>query len=168
MSSPVAGSFDPLLCARRGEQLQACLPIAVLPRLVSQLAEPSGEVAYALEGGVDEQGVHYLRCRVQATVTLLCQRCLQPMSWPVDSESRLGLVPEGQAGQDLPEGYEPYEWPGGAVEIAALVEDELLLALPIAARHAVLECPAEPADQREETRSESPFAVLTKLKPTQT
>lgn len=144
------------------------MPIAALPRLPALLAEPTGEVEYVLEGGVDGQGVHYLRGRVRATVILLCQRCLQPMAWPVDAGLRLGLVSGTAAGPELPEDYEPYEWPGGVVEIASLVEDELLLALPIVARHAALECPAEPAARREEPRSENPFAVLTKLKPTQT
>ena len=97
-------------------------------------------------------------------MTFVCQRCLEPVDIDVDATVDLALVHEDDtATQDSEEDY--LELNDEGVELTALVEDELILALPIIAVHSEGACEAiEPVARESEKFSESPFAVLSSLK----
>ena len=78
-------------------------------------------------------------------LTLVCQRCLGNMQWPFRLRRRLYLA----HGEDEVERLEAEAVPdaevlvaGGVVDLAALVEDEVLLGLPLIPRHEEGQCPA--------------------------
>lgn len=142
-SFPLPDQIDPWRLAVEGGQLNGVIALAALPRLVAELVHPHGEVNLTLSAGIDLQGVRFIAGCVRTEVALVCQRCLGPLQWPLDIAVRLGLV-HNEAGADrLPDEYEPLLVLEGLIRIADLVEDELLLALPLIPRHdAMQECEA--------------------------
>jgi uncharacterized protein len=114
---------------------QGSLPLAELPRLSVLLEATSGRVTVSLDSEVDEQGTHWLAGTLATTVQLLCQRCLTTLSWPLRVDFRLVLVHSEAQAAALPADREPLLVPAVGLSTVELVEDELLLALPLIPRH---------------------------------
>ncbi len=175
--------IDSLEFARREREASGRVPVSMLTRLADQLADTEGELEWSLTGeqSVDRFGQPqcYLRLRVCGDVNLVCQRCLSAMKQPLDIEARLLLVAPGMPWPE--EGLENDPGEGGEAgeghvslddadpvealteqRVLDLVEDELLLALPIVPRHPVCALP-EHDDGR---AAASPFAALAQLKRT--
>lgn len=104
----------------------------------------------------------------EAEVTLECQRCLQPMRWPLQARRRIFFVEGEDAAAALDaENDDDVLALVPALDLQALVEDELLLALPIVPRHDVCPEPLPRAfveEERQNAPEESPFAALAVLK----
>lgn len=154
--------IDSLQFARTGAVLTGEVAVASLPRLGDLLASGSGVFAYRLQGSVaDSKPV--IDCIIEGTVELTCQRCLEPLAFAVRVGNRLQLV-ESEA--ELPNIAEEDEDADAVVadpkmDAMAWIEDEIILALPIAPRHDS-EC-VRP--QQERTSAEHrPFTALATLK----
>src|SRR5215469_15147009 len=117
------------------------IPLAELPRLRAHLARAEGSVA----GHVTferERGLPIAEVAVACRAALTCQRCLEPFELPVRSEGRVALVADdGEA--DRAAELETIHAPGHRIALRDLVEEELLLAMPIVPRHAPAECGPE-------------------------
>ncbi|RDI99629.1 DNA-binding protein [Dyella solisilvae] len=158
-----------MVSARRS--FQGVLPIAALPRLGEALAGTEGTAQYELDFGRDEFGTAYLDLRVQAPLTLTCQRTLEPFVLPVTLDSRLGLIRSEREEAALPPEVEPLlVADDGKLNLADVIEDELLLALPLVPVNPDSTLPEEvvgPGPEEVssgEGRSDNPFAVLRELK----
>jgi len=79
--------------------------------------------------------VPYIRGRITALLHLRCQRCMQEMTFAVDNEFKLGLVLNETQMVELPDEYEPYLVEEDNNYLPDILEDELLLALPLVAMH---------------------------------
>jgi uncharacterized protein len=136
-----------------------------MPRLRESLAAFDGEARYAVEFGRDALGVAYLALRVEAGLPLLCQRTLETFVHRVSIDQRLGLIADESEEAALPPGYEPLLVAGGGVSIADVIEDELILALPVVPLKpgAPLEW-RDPSDKESAAPPASPFAALGSLK----
>ena len=159
-----------MVAARRG--FDGSLPLASMARLRDSLVDTKGEVRVAIEFDRDALRVPYVELRIDAELPLECQRSLQRFLHPVRLVQRLGLLQAGadqdeEAGEAaLPEGYEPL-WlaEDGMLRPAELVEDELILAVPV-----IPVAPGTQALEREwsptadEAASSHPFAALSALK----
>jgi uncharacterized protein len=143
---------------------QGTLPLASLGRLRTSLAEAEGEVEYDLEFGKDELGIAFLAVRAVAELPLTCQRTLEVYRESVKIDQRLGLVADESEEAALPPGYEALLIPDGTLDPAAVIEDELILALPVVPMKpgAPLEWKDEAADEAE-AAPEKPFAALAGL-----
>jgi uncharacterized metal-binding protein YceD (DUF177 family) len=71
---------------------------------------------------------------VETRIAALCQRCLQPFEYPVREELNLVLARPDEAGSTVP-GYEIWELDDECMRPADLVEESLIMALPLVARH---------------------------------
>lgn len=145
------------------------LPVQSLSRLCETLADRCGEVTYALDFGCDERQVNYVDVRAEAALQLICQRSLQPFTFPVKVSMRLGMIRQEPEEAGLPPGYEALLVPSdGRVNPADLIEEELLLAMPLVAVNP--DSNADPAaaswdvDPPADSTEENPFAVLRGLK----
>ncbi|HTQ78296.1 MAG TPA: YceD family protein [Burkholderiales bacterium] len=150
--------IDGLEFARTGGKLQGSWSIAGFARLREMLYSDSGTLRYELEGVPEAQGRPALRLKLEGAMQLVCQRCLGALDFPLRIESLL-LLAATQAEIDA----EPLEAEGPErivagreMPVQALVEDELLLAIPIAPRHE--RCAAGGAQDGQAPRS--PFAAL--------
>jgi uncharacterized protein len=153
--------------AAEGGVLAGEVPLAALSRLADQLAKTDAgdSVRWRVRGGIDEEGRYRLDLDVSGRLVLRCQRCLGDLSHDLAVDAALHLV---RAGQKLPEDeLENDEIDAievaGELDVLSLVEDEIILALPIAPRHE--ECGASrPKELDGGARRESPFAVLAGLR----
>lgn len=145
-----------------GGHLAGSVAIAALGRLADVIADGAGELACSLDGGRDEDGKPYLHLRVEGVLHLSCQRCLSAMPFDVGIDSRLLLVAPGQEWPDeeLSDDENDMIEADAALAVLPLIEDEVLLALPIAPRHE--DCRPPLADGGD--KKPSPFAALADLK----
>jgi len=159
--------LDLMATAAAGRVLQGRIPLARLKRAVPALMSTAGELQVVLELGKDVEGTHYLAGSLQGDVTLECQRCLGSMVLPLDVKIRLGLVRDKDAVNDLPGWYEPLIVSAEPADIADILSDEVLLALPIVPLHGESgECMEVAKDYQPPAGDlrENPFAVLAELK----
>ena len=148
-----AGVIDGLQFARGALERRGSLEMEQLPRL-AQMQCSTDALTYFLRGGVASEGKPFLRISVNGEVRLACQRCLGTLRFPLafDVELRLaGSLREiAQADDDVDRVLATR-----AMDIEQLVEDEVILALPMVPRHE--ECAsAGPAAQNRT----SPFDAL--------
>ncbi|MDY0035652.1 MAG: YceD family protein [Zoogloea oleivorans] len=148
--------------AKDGGRVYRTVPVESLGRLVESLLEPVGTVTFEFQGERDDEGKLYVDLQIQGDLVLQCQRCLEAMVWPCNVQNRLLLL---RSGEELPEN----ELENDAVDalevepltdLLALVEDEVLLALPLVPRHENCEPPVKAGVDDEI----SPFAVLRQLR----
>ncbi len=120
-------------------RLDFAIPLAEFPRIRPQLARTDGRVT----GHVSfdrEQGLPIADVEVAGRAALICQRCLEPFELAVESEGRVALVADDAEAGRVPEELETILAPVHRIALRDLVEEELLLALPIVPRHAAEEC----------------------------
>ena len=164
--------FKPLDVDRLSEaeaDIEFAVPLAELPRLRAQLANVAGEV----QGRVHFRrmaGVAVAELTLSGTARLVCQRCLEAMDVGVEAAAEVGLVATEADVSRVPEELEPVLAPDGRISVGELVEEELLLTLPIVPLHADGEggaCvaadapPLATAGREEEVQR--PFAQLAEL-----
>lgn len=157
--------IDSLAFARGGRETAGTVPLARLPRLAGDALAPRGALTVALRGWRDDEGKSWLGLRIQGDVLTSCQRCLESVTLPLHIDSRLQLIAPGEAWPDddltddaadaMVDAIEADQ----ALDVLALVEDEVLLALPTAPLHARCELPAASG-----SADASPFAALATLK----
>ncbi len=153
---------DAFAFARDGRVLKGTLDISGLERLHDLLTRTDGELAYHLEGFKGARGESMLRLVVMGTLPLACQRCLKAVPYDLDVDNLLELVPEGaELSQDeLEDDTRDFLPVAKELDVAEFVEDEILLALPVAPRHEKCGLPGT-ADAGERI---NPFAALSGLK----
>lgn len=108
----------------------------------------------------------WLELEGQAEVPLTCQRCLQPMSQPLQVQRRFRFVRSEDEAARLDEEIEDDVLVlSGRLDLQALLEDELILALPIVPRHEACPTPLPAqAPEGEEEQAPRPFAALAALR----
>jgi uncharacterized protein len=166
MSTPPDRPIDALGLARSGGGVELEFEVARFTRLRDRLATPEGRVRVRADFGVTGRWP-VAKLAVAGEVVLACQRCLGTMRRRVASETNLVFAEE--SADSLPDGYEPAEGDPRRLDLAALVEDELLLSLPVVPQHGVgerCELPhggAAAPDAAAEGATRRPFAGLKDL-----
>ena len=161
---PAQTVIDSLEFARTGQALRGSLPVPGLTRLRDSLAEMPGEVEFMVKGGHDARQRPTLTLEISGTLRLQCQRCLGALDYPLRLANMLLLVKAGAAAAgDLDE--EDAEWieASSELDVAALVEEEILLSLPYAPKHQEGQCGQGLAAAKDGAES-SAFAKLAALK----
>jgi uncharacterized protein len=151
-----------------GRVFQGSMPLSAMPRLAESLADTQGECKYEVEFGKDEFGIAFVAIRASAELPLTCQRTLERFALPVQVDQVMGLIRDEREEASLPPGYEPVLVPeDGRMNAAELVEDEMILAVPVVPVKPGTEAveahwPAVEAEPEEERPN--PFAALSALK----
>lgn len=141
MSNQLPKTVDPFRLAGTGAVLQGGMPLAAMVRLAPRLAATDGMVEVKLTFGVDADNTRYIKGSYTATLQLVCQRCMEAMVFPLSQTVRLGMVVGGAGNEDLlPAHYEPLIIEADSLNLMEMVEDEILLALPIVPMHAEDAC----------------------------
>jgi len=152
--------------ARNGESLSSSVAVANLSRLQDLLSSSSGMLEYTLTGKRGENDKLFLVCTIKGTLQLRCQRCLGALAYPVDLDSELELIEDEQI---LPAVVNEDELTDGIkvdpnLDILALVEDEVLLGLPMAPMHTSGDCKTGGKFGQAETDKQNAFSALAALK----
>lgn len=159
--------IDSLKFAADGACVTGRLALSSLPRLADVLVGSAGWLKCELAGYRDAGNLG-LHLRVSGRLGLQCQRCLAEVDFECAIDSRLLLMPPGAPEADWPEDElesEDYDAIPASRELSVLtlVEEEVLLALPIVPRHTDCLFPAG-VDAEIEESEPSPFTVLAGLK----
>jgi len=157
--------------ARQHSPVQGISELSSLPRLHEALAElgctasslADMRVSYSLQSQpprmFGEQRLPMLQLSVSTILPLLCQRCFEPMPQEVALHVTFAVCdtpPEALLEEDDVDWLETED----ALSVETLVEDEVLMALPIAVLH---EHACGPV-QHTVGEKPNPFAVLKQLK----
>jgi uncharacterized protein len=125
--------------ADREVALSGELEIDGLTRLKSLLHSGAGSVRATLR--IRQRGDGWLAVALdyQGSVELVCQRCLEPFRHELNEVVNVVLADEDSVPSVPPAGYEPFELEGGRLQPVQLVEDELIVAIPLVPKHARVE-----------------------------
>jgi uncharacterized protein len=164
--------IDTAKFAREGTSLSGALSLADMPRVAKYLSDSSGQLSdlggdirYVVRGYMTDRGDPALAIRITGGVNLRCERCLERLQYDLLLERDLVLL------TGIGE-FEPQDDEDDLVDIIpatphldlhATLEEEVVLGLPMAPRHAEGECHA-PGEAGGGERQPSAFAVLAKLK----
>jgi uncharacterized protein len=162
MSAPAV--IDSLDFARSEQHVAGELPVASLQRLHDVLIDTLGSLHYTLTGGRDERERPQLTVTIGGRLHLQCQRCLERLDYAVEVRSVLLIVPRGEPideeldDPDAPDAIEA----SAELDVAQLIEDEVLLSLPFSPRHAEGVCVSR-TGLKERAAAPSPFSQLEAL-----
>ena len=153
----------PLKLAEKQERLTGSVPVSSLHRLRDILYNDKGSVNFDLQFGKDDRGQVIIRGKFNGTLNLTCQRCMQPMELSIGNRISLAVAVVDN-GEPPAEQYEPITLVDNQIALETLLEQEILLALPIAPVHDRSKCSGSYLVDKYKARNESPFAVLKNLK----
>ena len=159
-AAELSGEVDQRSLARLAAAVPA-LPGDALPAPVHW--QVRGE-ARPVAGGRREVRMHL---KATTSVALECQRCLQPLSEPLAVDRWFRFVADEDEAARLDELSEDDVLVSSrSFDLLALVEDELILALPLIPRHDTCPqpLPVPPADTDEAAEAPNPFAALAVLR----
>lgn len=161
--------------AQASQQLSGQDVLAHYERLMEETQGLGGQNAVnwtargALQPDAKGQPQPWLFLNVSTSLPLTCQRCLGPVDVPVQIERAFRFVEtEAQAEQEDDESPEDLLVLSREFDLAALIEDEVLMDLPVVPRHDTCPLPVKLAavdvDFEEALPKPNPFAVLAGLK----
>ena len=156
--------IDPARFARDQSRLSGMLSLARLPRLADVLFDHQGNVSYELQGYTTANGQPALHLSVGSDLAVRCQRCLERLPLHIEVTRDLVLIAEARDIDPVDDEDDDTDTiPGvAALDVLDLVEQEVVLSLPMAPRHPEETCEAQPAAQTGNTSS--PFSALAGLK----
>jgi uncharacterized protein len=157
--------------ASRDATVKGQLCLSQMPRLAAAVAGAEHCAEVSIRCRRDEEGRFIANCLVDMPVVQTCQRCLGMVALDLKSESSLAVVWNDEQAKGLPKQYDPLI-AGEDADLWAVVEEELLLVLPVVSYHAVGDCSSleglsteeDDSDMPSETRKPNPFDVLAALK----
>jgi len=167
LSKPLPKQADPRKFAQQGISLQGFVSVSALPRLVDAVQDSAGELQVDLAFGLNEEKKKVVTGHASADLVLVCQRCLEKVTVPVQSNISLAIVWDEEAAEALPESLDPWIVGEGLADLFEMIEEEMLLSLPAVAYH------EEPCVDRqlfssgkpvEVKKVKNPFQVLEQLK----
>jgi uncharacterized protein len=160
--------IDSLDFARNGQKISGAVPVAGLPRLLDVLESTHGVLSYTVQGVVDKQDTPALDVSIAGSCQLRCQRCLKGLDYAVKLDTRLLLRDQASLDaldDDVAGGEEEFDsiLADAHLDVLDMLEEEILLSLPIAPKHELGACQATDGENAREEK-QHPFAVLAKLK----
>jgi uncharacterized protein len=164
---------DPLHLAELGRSYEGEIELSGLGRLVDSLAGSEGLIRYRLAFDRDHRGRPCVAGHLVGALPLQCQRCLEVFALDVERDWRVVLLAEAAEEALLDEGEDARLISDKGMPLAELIEDELILAVPLVPKHpagAVCELPAGEAVEDEapveefDEPEDNPFAELSRLK----
>ena len=159
---------DPFRFADNSLSLSGTLLIKDMQRLCSSLSSDVGEAAVDLKFGVDEENIRYVKGQMTTCLTLQCQRCLESFKYEIISNFMLGIVRTEKEADRLPERYDPLLVPDLSLILSEMIEDELIVSLPIVPMHKIDDCKAkqslESYSNEAVAERENPFKVIESLR----
>ncbi len=141
--------------------------LADMTRLLTSL---SGSVEREVDVNLEfvmHQGFPSVEGRVRVDLPVQCQRCMGDFDFTVDSTFHLGIVQTEEQAASLPTNLDPLFVVNDESRLLEVIEDELILVLPIVPMHEGGGCQPKPVEQPAPTaapKRENPFLALKKLK----
>ncbi|MWN06619.1 23S rRNA accumulation protein YceD [Gilliamella sp. Pas-s95] len=166
MQNKLPLTIDPVKAAQKKLDYVGYYPM----QSATRVERPKSDIECSLSFYYDEQKLCVIAIDAKITLEQICQRCFKPFITEVHVMNKFSPVKSDAQAEALPEHYEPVlmnEF--GEVDILALLEDEIILSLPIAPVHDSKHCEVSEADMvfgdiPSENEKPNPFAILVSLK----
>jgi uncharacterized protein len=160
---------NPLRFAENATQLHGHLFIKDMQRLTPSLYKQDGEVEVRLQFGIDAQGIRFLKGLASAQLTLQCQRCMEAFTHEISGDFTYAMVSDEEKAKRLPKHYDPVFVIEDSLNIQDMVEEELIINLPIVPMHCSEDCKIQlpitvAADPGATVAADHPFKVIELLK----
>ncbi len=160
--------IDPRKFAQQGLSLAGQVPVPELSRLVEASLSESDVVEVALDFDVDGERHRLITGDASCELTVTCQRCLEPVKIELKAHLNLAIVWDEDRAKQLPKSLDPVILGEGQADLYTIIEDELLLNLPMVSYHKE-DCIEQTSFGDDETEasvetSSNPFQVLEQLK----
>ncbi len=156
--------IDPFRFADQSLSLEGKLPLKGMTRLCPSLSSDEGEVAVNLQFGVDEEDIRCVKGHMETGLMLQCQRCLESFKYAIIGDFMLAMVRTEEEANKLPDRYDALLVPDQSLILSEMVEDELIVGLPIVAMHDIKDCKAkqvvESYSDEASLEKVSPFKVI--------
>ena len=162
-------TIDPKRSAQRKLVCEGRFELSGMNRLLAVCENNSEQVKVNVNFNMDERGLIVISGTSSVLVTLICQRCTDAFEQLLEVSFTFSPVKDADEEAELPSYYDAIELDeNGEINLRELVEDELLLEIPLIPRHSIEDCKA-PADSvwgelPEELEKPNPFDVLKQLK----
>lgn len=127
--------IDPIKLAKQNGTITGQLPLSHFPRLQDIAEQQNQYVSAVFEFEQNKDRINVVHGKMNAVVTLVCQRCNQLMQEPLEIECTLSPVTSDERAKNLPGSIDPVLMKEEEVDLHALIEDEILLALPMVPKH---------------------------------
>jgi len=152
------------------EQLTQLFSVSAMAR-VQELCNTRAdnvEATLEMEGDLDYQGLLVLKGRVTASLPLICQRCMKPVQYRISSKFLVSPVADEAQAKMLPRDYEPLFLTHDELDLARLVEDEIILSIPVTPMHDINACEVKEqhwsfGEEGAQSRGPNQFSELEKL-----
>ncbi len=170
LTEPLPTTLDVRKAAVRGATVSGCVAVSKLDRLRPILASDNARVDAHFAFSRDEENRSVIALSLSAKVEVICQRCLQSMPIEISGENRLAIIGDDEQARQLPARLEPLLVEGELCDLWTVVEDELMLNLPIVSYHETKDCKQLLEDYSRPAPDpggveDNPFSVLERLKP---
>lgn len=170
--SPVPAYVDTRKIFLQRGAISGTIALQRLVRFSELLANNSGSVYVELEFFNDDSGRHRISGRLHAEVAVVCQRCMEPLDIVLDDDIELAVLKDESKVASLAAEFDPWICSDTKLEITSLVEEQLILCLPIVSLHDSANCNGTSAylsainknEQDPAIGTVNPFAVLKSLK----
>ncbi len=157
-------TINTLEFAQKSHEIRGTIAPRDLGRMHDILFSDDGELFYQLHGGKNSRGQLEIRLELEGELSLICQRCMGPFKHVVDTTASFVIVPDEASLPDPEDELDDADYlvAEQRFDVGALIEDEIILGLPMAPLHEAAECGLKTAAAGE--KKESPFKVLQGLK----
>jgi len=155
--------IQPRKLAKKDGELRYRWQVKDFSRLDGLLYSNDGAIEIHLTGRQDNRNRCLVEAHVKADVVLECQTTFEPISYQIDTKVTYCTVIREDQITDLDEEYEPLLIEDGQVDIKEVIEDELILSLPLIANKASKEVGVQMSYGEIPIENESkknPFKVL--------
>lgn len=163
LTGPLPKLVDHRKLADAKAELDGVIPVAGFSRLVDLLAHDCGNICVRLKFRKGKKHRTLVIGECSGEVEIICQTCLEAMTLPVGAKIRTLLVDSLEELISLGQSDDGLVCETDRVSLTDLLEDELIVSLPMVPRHEQGQCTLpEPADERPND-AYKPFAGLAKL-----
>lgn len=164
--------FDPRKYAHHESAIEGYLPLNQLKELCAVLASDEGDAFIHLDFRVDEDRRYIATGSLKTVVQVACQRCMEMVSQELTVDLSLAFVYDEEHAKNIPSDYDPVVMTDGEIILADMVEQEIILALPIVAYHEESGCnptavkyASSTDDAPDDEQKPNPFSILANFKP---
>ncbi|WP_440682813.1 YceD family protein [Cysteiniphilum halobium] len=164
--------LDPIKAAKEGMVLNQTFSFSHLASLHTCIVDGSYDFQLNFKFHF-ENNKPLLDGQLAGKVMLICQRTLEPFAFSFDDPIKLGFVTDDRFFKNFPDTYDPYIYKNNQINLIELLEEEILLSIPMIPKKPLNDCQAEQntsyygvfetsdSDKQDKT---NPFSALKKLK----
>ncbi|MFT6732832.1 MAG: hypothetical protein ACJAS9_001016 [Polaribacter sp.] len=157
-----ANLIQPRKLALKEGELHFSWDISDLTRLDGLLYSNQGKITVDVSGLQDNRHRSLIKARIEASFQLECQTTFEPIEYKIDTIITYCTVIKEEQIADIEDEFEALLVEDGVVDIKSVIEDELILSLPIVANRAIEKTNVKTSygELPKESTKKNPFEVL--------